>query len=164
MKRCFKCAQELSPQDFYRHPKMKDGRLNKCKKCTKLDVTNHRQNNLEKTREYDRNRASLPHRIKARKTYSKSIRGQISERKAKINWTLRNPHKKRATQMVNNALRNGKLLRQGCVKCGHVAEAHHEDYSKPLEVVWLCDFHHKERHKELRRTARASILSFKRPS
>jgi hypothetical protein len=29
-------------------------------------------------------------------------------------------------------------------------QAHHEDYSRPLDVVWLCPTHHKARHREMR--------------
>jgi hypothetical protein len=38
-----------------------------------------------------------------------------------------------------------------CKNCGSVigVHAHHDDYSKPLDVMWLCPLHHKERHKEL---------------
>ncbi len=45
---------------------------------------------------------------------------------------------------ARNAAR--QLPRQGCEICGEGAHAHHEDYSKPLEVVWLCPRHHGERH------------------
>lgn len=41
----------------------------------------------------------------------------------------------------------GKIKRKPCIICGMKAEAHHPDYSKPLEVVWLCSFHHKEWHR-----------------
>lgn len=38
MKKCFKCGQEKDLKNFYKHPGMSDGRLNKCKECTKIDV------------------------------------------------------------------------------------------------------------------------------
>jgi len=47
-------------------------------------------------------------------------------------------------------MRNGRLPKQPCKVCGEVkTQAHHEDYSKPLEVVWLCAACHKKRHQEL---------------
>lgn len=46
--------------------------------------------------------------------------------------------------MVNNAIRDGKIARQPCEVCGRKAQAHHEDYSKPLDVRWLCFQHHRE--------------------
>ena len=38
-KKCFKCGKILPLDSFYKHPKMKDGYLNKCKDCTKNDVS-----------------------------------------------------------------------------------------------------------------------------
>lgn len=43
--------------------------------------------------------------------------------------------------------RRGKLLERPCEVCGAVAEMHHDDYSKPLEVKWLCRTHHRELHR-----------------
>lgn len=63
------------------------------------------------------------------------------------------PERISANWAVQTALRNGTLQRQPCVRCGAVGtvEAHHEDYSKPLDVVWLCAAHHHQRHAEMRR-------------
>ncbi|GAG03219.1 unnamed protein product, partial [marine sediment metagenome] len=42
---------------------------------------------------------------------------------------------------------SGRLKRGKCLVCGdEKTEAHHEDYSKPLEVKWLCKKHHSELH------------------
>jgi len=43
--------------------------------------------------------------------------------------------------------RSGKILINNCVICGKKAEKHHEDYDKPLKVVWLCRKHHLKKHK-----------------
>lgn len=60
-------------------------------------------------------------------------------------WRKRNPEKSRAQRSVFVAIRNKSLTRKPCKICGlEKSEAHHEDYSKPLEVIWLCKRHHAE--------------------
>src|SRR5215471_17099605 len=50
-----------------------------------------------------------------------------------------NPQKIKARSIVTNALAAGKLVRGVCEVCGiSPAEAHHDDYAKPLEIRWLC--------------------------
>jgi hypothetical protein len=42
-------------------------------------------------------------------------------------------------------------MKSPCEVCGNQkAEAHHDDYSKLLEVRWLCDEHHKQHHRKMR--------------
>ena len=49
---------------------------------------------------------------------------------------------------VQKSLRNGKIKRKPCEICGERKSfAHHEDYSKPLEVLWLCSKHHRQKHR-----------------
>jgi hypothetical protein len=44
-------------------------------------------------------------------------------------------------------LRKGSLIKQPCEVCGTAeAEAHHKDYSRPLEITWLCKPHHLLEH------------------
>lgn len=52
-----------------------------------------------------------------------------------------------AHDLVYRTIRRGKFAKKPCEKCGaERAEAHHEDYSKPLSVRWLCRAHHIEEH------------------
>lgn len=68
----------------------------------------------------------------------------------------RNAQKHAAQRAVKDAVRTGALVRQPCIRCTEegrkqrgTSHGHHEDYSKPLEVIWLCPFHHVKRHEEL---------------
>jgi hypothetical protein len=68
-------------------------------------------------------------------------------------WAQINPDKKCAQEAVSAAVRAGRLVRQPCEKCGAKAHAHHDDYSKPLDVRWLCPKHHTEHHLKILRKA-----------
>lgn len=128
---CFKCNQALPITCFYKHRRMYDGHLNKCKECTKNDVREYRLANLDKIRAYDRERGNrlTPEYMKA--------------------YILVYPNKYKAKNMVNNAVRDHKLFREPCETCGHEeTHAHHDDYLKPLNVRWLCPIHHKKWHSE----------------
>ncbi len=56
--------------------------------------------------------------------------------------------KRSVRSITNNAIVSGILVRQPCEVCGTIdrIEAHHDDYTKPLEVRWLCKRHHDEHH------------------
>jgi hypothetical protein len=66
-------------------------------------------------------------------------------------WNAANREKRLAHRRVEAALLAGRLVRCACERCGAVerVQAHHDDYSKPLAVRWLCAVHHRERHREL---------------
>lgn len=155
MKTCFKCSRSLPLDAFYAHPGMADGRLNKCKECAKADVRKHREENLERVKAYDRARGSLPHRVALREEYAKTARGIEANRAAKERWISRNPEKRKAQQAVNNAVRDGKMVKPDrCERCGQThsrIHGHHADYSKPLDVKWVCPQCHRAEHKEMER-------------
>lgn len=137
---------------------MKDGHLNKCKECAKKDANKHRSENLEKVKEYDRNRPNRIERSEFNKKMSHTEAGKLCRRKSRAKWDSNNKVKKNAHLKVRRAMLAEKLERQPCVKCGKVAQAHHEDYSKPLDVTWYCPAHHSERHKEIRKEQRMRIF------
>ncbi len=146
MKKCFKCLRILSIDEFYKHSAMSDGRLNKCKDCTKKDATEHRLKNLSRVRQYDKLRGAMPHRVAARKEYKQTAQGKRAHARAIKKQRELHPERYKARNIVNNALRDGRLKQFPCFECGKIAEAHHPDYSRPLSVVWLCSKHHKEAH------------------
>lgn len=128
-KKCFKCGEVKPLSEFYKHKQMKDGHVNKCKACNKKDVANHRVENIEKIREYDRARGN-----RQREGYTKE-------------WREKYPKKYKAQCMVNNQKRAGNLHQEPCEICGcEKSVAHHDDYDKPLNVRWLCQAHHQQWH------------------
>jgi len=149
MKKCFKCGKKKVLTEFYKHRMMADGHLNKCKECTKSDVRRNYSENIEKYSEYERERAMLPHRVAARKRYAGSPRGKEVISRIQKQWIKKNLLKRAAHIIVGNAVARGKLNKEPCEKCGSKTRihGHHDNYSKPLEVRWLCAKHHNELHK-----------------
>jgi len=65
----------------------------------------------------------------------------------KAEYRKKNREKHLAHKAVQTAVARGKLKRGVCEVCGEGnAHAHHEDYSKQLDVRWLCKRHHEHTH------------------
>lgn len=72
---------------------------------------------------------------------------------AYLDRTEKKEIRKKATLTYNNALRRGDVKRMPCRVCGSErTDGHHTDYSKPLNVQWLCKLHHMEAHSYIRST------------
>lgn len=72
----------------------------------------------------------------------KAIRDAIEKR-----YNKKNRIKKLAKDSVHNAIVSGRMKRLPCSICGNEkSEGHHPNYTKPLDVIWLCHKHHKEQH------------------
>ena len=128
MKKCSKCGLEKGAGQFYTRPA-----TSKCKECYTADVRANYAKNRAKYARYERQRFQTPERKKMLRGYQKNRR-------------LLHPDKAKAWQAVSYAVRNGHLKRQPCEVCGTTekVQAHHDDYSKPLDVRWLCFKHHRE--------------------
>jgi hypothetical protein len=64
-------------------------------------------------------------------------------------YRKKHPEKQKARDAVKSALRAGRSVKGPCAmsECKDTrVQAHHADYSKPLDVVWLCRPHHDELH------------------
>ena len=119
----------------------------------------YRKENYDKVKEqYKRYKEAHKDEIKERKErYRKTSKDEIkvymsiyhkehsSEIKERIKKYLG------AHNILKCAIRRGEIIRGPCAVCGSTKNihGHHEDYSKPLEVIWLCASHHKEIHKKI---------------
>lgn len=133
---------------------MSDGYLGKCKTCTKYDIA-ERESRLNKDPAW-KEKELARHREKSRRARALGKLPDAEATKiAKHKWETENKHKKYTHHKVHFALLTGKLTRLPCEVCGTLkVHAHHEDYSKPLDVKWLCAKHHSERHVEINREQR----------
>lgn len=100
----------------------------------------NREQVLQRQREfYEENREQC--RQRARERYAENNESALQRQRE---YRERHPEKIRAHFVVRDAVRSGRLERESCSICGELkADAHHEDYSKPLDVIWLCRTHHR---------------------
>lgn len=152
LKACGACETVKPIDQFSRNRTRKDGRQNSCKACMAVRTkawyrankpraaelqTRWREENRERTRELQRNeRAEDP---AGRRERERRVREK-------------HPEKVNARQALRYAVRTGKVQKaDSCERCGQPSDrslhGHHRDYSKPLEVEWLCWECHAEVHK-----------------
>ena len=126
-RQCRVCDMVKPATDFYissRH---------QCKECVKARVRERARTNPA-VQEYDRKRSKLPHRVAQRREVNRK-------------WRESNPAAYAAQTAVGNAVRDGRLAKEPCLFCGRDdVHAHHRDYSKPLDVIWLCPKCHHRLH------------------
>ena len=131
---------ELPLSAFGKHPSCKDGHTGTCLECSKAYSKKYRTDNIDEVRRKDKLRFQDPVRRK-----------NVMDR-AKA-YKLANPEKATAHKILNNAIRDKKVIRPTtCADCSTDGRlhGHHHDYSKPLDVVFLCVICHGAEHKRLR--------------
>lgn len=126
MKHCRWCSQDKPLREFYRHPEMADGHLNKCKECVRRYAVERRLTS-DRPREIDRRR------------FYEGGKREYNRQRSKAHPQPTFTH--RARSAVAYAIKTGRLCRPDvCEWCSEMTfcEAAHRDYSKPLDVTWLC--------------------------
>ncbi len=118
----------------------------KYKSSHKEEVLEYQRNNYERDKE----------KIIARTTaYHKTERGREAQKIGDKHNKEKFPEAIKARSIVGKLIRTGKIEKQPCEKCGNEkVHGHHDDYSKPEEVRWLCCRCHAAYHKELRKILR----------
>ena len=134
MKHCNTCKTDKEESEFHKRTASRDGLAAICKTCQRV---------------YDKARANHAHRVEARAVYAQTEEGRLASNKAKAEYRKRNPEKTRAHNILARTIRAGHMTRpQACTKCGKKGkvDAHHDDYSKALDVRWLCSACHSQHH------------------
>ena len=137
-KRCPRCGMNKELTDFYKHIHTSSGLASECKSCAKeYRRKNHRTIN-EKRKAY---RLKTPRSKEERARESKARREKYPERI-------------KAKNVLWYAVHTGKVEKPFlCTRCFSVVPSknlhgHHEDYSKPLGIIWVCPPCHGVLHQE----------------
>ena len=115
-----------------------DGLRSICRDCSRPINIDWKNNNKEKS---------------AKSLASWVLRNKDKVRKGHAEYSRNNKEKRSAKDAVHNEIRRGRMHPPAsCSMCGKECrpDAHHEDYSKPIDVVWLCKSCHGFRHSEIR--------------
>lgn len=132
-KTCSKCKRSLSIKRFYREKRGYLGRRGDCIEC-----------NIRKSRAYQKTLKGSIAFNAGKRRWAKSPRGKASRKR----YVERNRIKMYARGVLRRAVQNGEIKRGKCVVrgCKKPTHGHHEDYTKPLDVIWMCERHHKDYH------------------
>lgn len=143
---CNKCKIEKNLEEcFYTQTKVPLKYDYRCKECHKnLSALRHQKDYCPKKQ-----------RIKSIKRRES---GKLKESRQKM--VEKYPEKYKARYVLRNAVAWGKVNKLPCEVCGEVkSQGHHPNYSKPLEVIWLCRKHHMELHRKYKEVALSDALS-----
>lgn len=134
---CGGCSRWLARESFGKDSRTPNGLNCYCYSC--IDNRRHlfEAANPDKSREYDRARYAA---------------NRDKEKRRKHALSVAHPDRFIARKKVHAAVRSGRLVKPpGCSACpeivpSHRIHGHHSDYSKPLDVEWLCAKCHAKRH------------------
>jgi hypothetical protein len=144
-KQCTICKSFRTRDSFCSYYKSKDGLNDRCRDCIK-ERDKIRWDKLRSDEEW--------HKEYLKKLLVRGEEDRLQGKKTKYNpeWSskyVKDPIKSKARQIMSNAITSGRLVPEPCVVCGEEkTEGHHEDYSRPLDIIWLCRTHHKEIHRK----------------
>lgn len=155
VKKCTGCLISKTTDLFFKDKQKSDGFTSRCKECGLKYSKEYKERDVAAFRERIRRRDMSPDRLKKRREYSSKIVRTATrkeyDKKQSQKYRRENIEKVRAHWRVSYEVKSGRMKRMPCSICGSEQRisAHHDDYSKPLDVTWLCPDHHRKRHMEL---------------
>ena len=146
-KHCTRCGIKKRLEEYSPDKRKKDGRYAACRTCCSAYLR------TPKAKGVARKYRQTPKAQEARKQYDNTPDRKRRKTEHQRKFRTKNPDKHRAHGLVSNALKRGELYRpNSCSSCGVecAPDGHHPDYSKPLEVEWLCKPCHVTEHIKLK--------------
>jgi len=154
MKQCSICRARRPLRDFHRHKGHKDGRSSQCRECRaairRVDLVKNGDAIRRSDRlRYQNNEARRAYNINNAMARESTTEGKVRKLDRTHRWREKNPKRYRAHNALNNAVRDGKIEKTSCTRCGagDKVHGHHEDYDEPLIVTWLCATCHGVEHR-----------------
>lgn len=124
------------------------GKNYRCNTCRRIYDKAWRGRHLANGTPVKTGKMPLSYHREYNKKYFQSVDNRLRRNenmKKYRNGPLRDNHK--ARWLVNRALAKGDLKKQPCQICGaKIVQTHHDDYKKPLDIMWLCAAHHRMVH------------------
>ena len=122
MKRCWKCKTEKNKTEFGKDSRQANGLSSCCIECNRILSKEQKANGYSSG-------------------YAKTEKGKDSINRASKRAYQNHKHKWLARAKARYAVKTGQLNKPiDCEGCGleKLLHGHHEDYTKPLEVNWIC--------------------------
>jgi hypothetical protein len=136
--------------------------MNKCTRCNSIENLIANAKTKKKNGEISISYICRTCNTERAKKYRATEHGKARIYAAVYRSTAKHIDKQLARVKLNYYLRLGKVIKPDvCVKCNEVKklEAHHDDYSKPLEVLWMCRPCHSDHHKWLTKQSLDKTIS-----
>ena len=149
MKTCTKCKKTRDDSEFYA-TSVPGGLRAHCTSCHRAATLArkllHRPEEIVARRAY--NAAHREERREASKKYREEHKEQLAAWQR--GYRKRRGEATQAHREATKAMADGRLIPCGCEECNATdkIDAHHDDYSKPLDVRWLCRSCHQKLHAE----------------
>lgn len=142
---CSKCGVEFEQSSY-----QKKARNCICLACKRIYDRAYRKKRIDAGNPLISGR--VPYEQRKESQYHYARKDHVKRRVNELQKVYRNDINKRwkhqARWALNKAVKSGVVIRGTCEVCGdNKVDAHHDDYTKPLSVRWMCRKHHAEHHK-----------------
>lgn len=158
-KRCYRCEETKDTKFFHKNKSKRDGFSTWCKTCRREYGQRSEVKEACAIRMQKYQRKYQQHLREYQRKYQLRPEVKVAHAKAGRKYKEKFPEKIAAGNTINNAIKANHVTKPTTCSvnnkdCRGQIEGHHPDYSTPLDVIWLCQYHHRELHHKAARVRR----------